>query len=186
MVLVVGGIIFYCAVVALNPWALHIGGRSTPLLYWTGMGTLKAQDGKAYPLYVFFYPSAHGSRLHREGLRPNSGLSGTAQLCATPGTTQLMKLSGTIFGGYSTTEGSLVEFRLLEWPRSFQINPQYHGFFDLAGPWHGANLVMDRPGEQGKRLASGSMIEHATVTLRWASRAEFDAACRATGSGPGR
>ena len=42
--------------VAMNPWALHIGGRSTPLLYWHGAGTVVSKDGKTYPLYVTFWP----------------------------------------------------------------------------------------------------------------------------------
>ena len=186
MVLVVGGAVFYGVVVALNPWALHIGGQPTPLLYWTGMGTLTAKDGKTYPLYVFFYPGGPASHLRLDGLRPNSGLRGTAELCSAPGTTELLKLSGTMYGGYRSTEGSLMGFRLLEWRKSFQINPQYRGFFDLAGRWRGAELVMDRPGEQGIAFQSGMFIDHATVTLHAASRGEFEAACRAMGSAAGR
>ena len=54
---------------ALNPWALHIGGRSTPLLYWHGAGTVRAKDGKTLPLYVTFWPGRpqgfHGDRAER-------------------------------------------------------------------------------------------------------------------------
>ena len=42
--------------VALNPWALHIGGRSTPLLYWHGRERVLSKDGKTYPLYLSFTP----------------------------------------------------------------------------------------------------------------------------------
>jgi hypothetical protein len=170
------GAAVYAVVAALHPWALHIGGRSTPLLYWTGMGTLIARDGKSYPLYVFFYPGTSASRLHREGLRPDSGLKGTAELCKAPGTSQQLKLSGTMYGGYSSTEGSLMDFRLLEW-KAFDPQVQ-RGYFDLAGHWHGGELTMDHPGEQGRTFLSGVHIEGATVTLHYATHGEFEAACR--------
>jgi len=186
LALVLGGAVFYGAVAALNPWALHIGGRSTPFLYWTGMGTLTAKDGKTYPLYVFIYPGGHASQLHMDGLRPSGGVKGTGELCTAPGKTQLLNLSGTIYGAYGSTEGSLMGFRLLGWRKSFQINPQRRGFFDLSGRWRGPELVMDRPGEQGMAFESGMLIDHARVTLREASRGEFDAACRAIGSAKGR
>jgi hypothetical protein len=60
------------------------------------------------------------------------------------------------------------------------------GFFDVAGTWHGPDLVMDRPNEQGIRFKSGLFIENATVTLRWASYQEFEAACSAMGNATGR
>jgi hypothetical protein len=31
-------VVVYFALALLNPWALHIGGRWTPLLTWTGSG----------------------------------------------------------------------------------------------------------------------------------------------------
>src|SRR3954451_8226264 len=74
-------VVFLGAVtVALNPWALHIGGRSTPLLYWHGAGTVVSKDGRTYPLYVTFWPDRpsgfHGGG-RREGKRKNADLDGT-------------------------------------------------------------------------------------------------------------
>jgi hypothetical protein len=34
LILLAGMAFMWVVVVLLNPWALHIGGRSTPLLYW--------------------------------------------------------------------------------------------------------------------------------------------------------
>ena len=48
----------------------------------------------------------------------------------------------------------------------------------------GPDLVLNRPNEQGIRLQSGPFIDNATVTLRWASYEEFEAACRGSKSGP--
>ena len=174
---------------ALNPWALHIGGRSTPLLYWHGDGTLLSKDGKTYPLYVGFFPGRPGG-FHgggrREGKTVSAHLQGTGWLCIAPGSIEKMNLSGTMYGGYLSDNDSLLDFRLLEWRKAFSINPQRRGFFDLAGTWQGPNLVMDRPNEQGMRLQSGPFIDQATVTLRWASYEDFEAECRTMSNAGGR
>jgi hypothetical protein len=167
--------------VALNPWALHIGGHSTPFLYWHGTGTVLSKDGKTYPLYVGFFPGRpqgfHGGG-RREGKIVSAHLTGTGWLCIAPGEVQRMELSGTMYGGYLSDKDSLLDFRLLEWRKPFSINPQFRGFFDVAGTWQGPDLVMNRPNEQGIRLKSGPFIDNATVTLRWASYPDFEAACR--------
>ena len=168
---------------ALNPWALHIGGRSTPLLNWHGWGTVIAKDGRAYPLYISFWPGrptgfSGGGR--REGKRKSADLSGSGWLCVAPGTIERMKVSGDMYGGYASDKDSLIDFRLLEWRKPFQINYQNRGFFDVAGTWQGRDLVMDRPGEQGIRFKSGLLIDNATVTLHWSSYEEFEAACKTT------
>ena len=173
----------WVVLVALNPWALHIGGRSTPLLYWHGSGTVVAKDGKTYPLYVGFFPGRPGG-IHgggrREGKLVSSQLSGTGWLCVAPGSIERMNLSGTMYGGYTSDKDSLLDFRLLEWRKAFAINPQHRGFFDLAGSWHGSDLVMDRPGEQGIRFQSELFIDNATTTLRFAEYGDFEAACRSS------
>lgn len=173
----------WAVIVALNPWALHIGGRSTPLLYWHGAGTVKAEGGKTFPLYVSFWPDrpqgfSGGGR--REGKGVSAHLQGNGWLCIAPATVVRMDLGGTMYGGYLTDSDSLLDFRLLEWRRPFTINPQHRGFFDLAGMWSGPELVMNRPNQQGIPFNSGLFIHHALVTLRWASYADFEAACDGT------
>ena len=56
-----------------------------------------------------------------------------------------MDVSGTMYGGYTSSDNSLFGFRLLEWRKPFSINYQNRGYFDLAGMWHGADLVMTDP-----------------------------------------
>jgi hypothetical protein len=170
----------WALIVALNPWALHIGGRSTPLLYWHGAGTVQAEGGTALPLYISFWPGrpqgfSGGGR--REGKGVSAHLDGSGWLCTAPGTVVRMDLTGTKYGGYMSDSDSLLDFRLLEWRRPFSINPPNRGFFDLAGMWNGPELVMNRPNEQGIRFNSGLLIQHAVVTLRWASYADFEATC---------
>jgi len=174
----------WAVMVALNPWALHIGGHSTPLLYWHGAGTVLAKNGKAYPLYLSFWPGRpgrHGGG-RREGKIWSADLKGNGWLCVAPGNPERMDLSGTMYGGYSSDANSLLSFRMLEWRKPFAINYQHRGFFDLAGMWHGPELVMDRPNEQGVPFQSGILIDRATATLHWADYAEFESACRASPS----
>ncbi|HUX44964.1 MAG TPA: hypothetical protein VMV57_09455 [Terracidiphilus sp.] len=176
-------------VVALNPWALRIGGRATPLLYWHGTGTVQAANGIKLPLYVTFWPGEpqgiHGG-MRREGKRVSANLSGTGWLCVAPGQVERMDLSGTMYGGYTDSANSLFAFRLLEWQKPVQVNYKYRGFFDVAGMWHGQELVMDRKNQQGIKFKSGLFVDHATVTLHWASYGEFEAACGAMGSTTGQ
>jgi hypothetical protein len=185
ILLLAGGLVFmYVVTIALNPWALHIGGRSTPLLYWHGSGKVLAKSGKTYPLYVWFGPGRpqgfHGGG-RREGKIVSAHLTGGGWLCVAPGSIERMQVSGTMFGGYTSDANSLLDFRLLEWRKAFAVNYQHRGFFDVAGTWRNGELVMDRPGEQGIKLNTGPFIDNATVTLHWASYEEFEAACGNSG-----
>ncbi len=169
-------IVFYGAVGLTNPWAFHIGGRSTPFLYWSGYGKLVTKNG-TYPLYVMFYPSAHSSRLRLDGLRPTGGLQGPASLCTAPGVLENLKVSGTVYGGWSSTEGSVMEFRLLEY-KIFDVG-QRRGYFDLFGRWRGPELVMDDRGESSSKFRSGLKIDTASVTLDYGSFSDFKDVCSA-------
>jgi hypothetical protein len=179
------GLLVLCVVVVYGvaavtaPWSFHIGGRSTPFLYWSASGTLRTKGG-TYPLYVFFYPSPSFSRLRLwsqegDGLRPTGGVQGSGYVCTSRGAIQYLKLSGTIYNGWSSTEGSLINFRLLE-PRYFDVG-QRRGYFDLDGRWNGPELVMDDRGSVGKTFRSGLRIEHASVTLERTSYSDFKATC---------
>jgi hypothetical protein len=186
ILLAVGALMFVWAfTVALHPWALHIGGRSTPLLYWQGTGTVLAKSGKTYPLYVSFFPWKSGGTSgggRREGKLISGRLRGTGWLCIAPGQVERMNLSGAMYGGFLSTAESLFEFRLLEWRSPFAINPPRRGFFDLGGRWRGPQLVMDSPREQGIPFNSKLFIDNATATLSWASYQEFESACRTSGT----
>lgn len=181
--LILIGLLFYGGVVALGPWAIHMGGRWTPLLTWHGSGKLLTKNGIEYPLYVSFFPSSHFSHLHLDGLRPVGGLQGSAWLCTSRGVTQYLELSGTIYGAWSSTDGSLVDFRLLE-QKLIDVG-QGRGYFDLIGKWHGSQLVMDDRGHVPNTFRSGLKIEHASVTLDWGSYSDFKAVCANAANLPG-
>ncbi|HET9309372.1 MAG TPA: hypothetical protein VFO46_25380 [Candidatus Sulfotelmatobacter sp.] len=178
----------YAVVVVLNPWAFHIGERWTPLLYWTGTGKLVTKSG-TYPMMVTLFPASHFSRLHLDGLRPTGGIQGNALLCTSRGVTQYLDLSGTIYGGWRSTDGALMDFRLLErrTARDALVGTNDRGFFDLYGYWHGPQLRMDDRGEWSERFRSGLRVEHASMTLEWGRNADFNAACASMASlAPGR
>ena len=173
-VLVLGGALVYGVVVITDPWALHIGGRWTPLLYWSGSGNLVTTAG-TYPFYVSFYPSSHFSQLHLDGLRPTGGIQGKAWLCTSPGVTQYLTLSGTIYSGWRSTEDSLMSFRVVE---QIIVNVgQPRGYFDLIGRWQGPQLVMNDRSHVGGSFRSGLKVEHASVTLDFTNYSDFKAKC---------
>lgn len=159
-----------------GPWIFHIGGQFTPLLTWTGSGKLVTKAGE-YPLYVTFHPSSHFSSLHLDGLRPTGGLHGMGWLCTSRGVMQQLDLTGTIYNAWRTTDGSLVNIRLLE-HQVINVG-QGQGFFDLIGRWQGTQLVMDDRHHVPNRFRSGLNIEHASASLDWGSYSDFKAACAA-------
>jgi hypothetical protein len=175
LTLVFGGALVYGVVVALDPWALHIGGRFTPLLTWQGSGRLLTKSGAVYPMYISFFPSSHFSRLHMDGLRPTGGTQGNGWLCTAPGQTVRLTLSGTIYGAWRSTEDSLMAFRVVEF-QNFNVG-QRQGYFDLIGRWRGPELVMDGRTTVGGTFNSGLRIEHPSVTFNWGSYSDFKAVC---------
>jgi hypothetical protein len=183
LLLGVGLVLAWGLIVVMNPWALHIGGQSTPLLYWHGAGVVQAKSGRTFPLYVSFWPGRPGG-FHgggrRQGKLVSARLQGTGWLCTAPGTVERMNVSGTMYGGYMSDADSLLDFRLLEWRAAFSIDPPKRGFFDLAGAWRGQDLVLNSPGQQGIRFKSALVIDHAVVTLRWSDYEAFEAECRRT------
>jgi hypothetical protein len=164
----------YAVAAITSPWSFHIGGVPTPLLYWSGSGTLRTKGGD-YPFYALLYPSPSFSRLRADGLRPTGGVQGSASLCTSRGVTQYLKLSGTMYNGWSSTEDALVGIRLLE-PRYFDVG-QHRGYFDLSGRWRGSQLVLDDRAAWASTFRSGLRIEHASVTLDPGSYADFKDAC---------
>lgn len=168
--------------VVIMPWAFHIGGRWTPLLTWWGSGTLISKGGE-YPLFITLYPSSHFSRLRLKGRQPTGGVQGSACLCTSQGVGQYLKLSGTIYGGWSSTEGSLMLLRLLE-PTIVDVGQTRAGYFDLTGEWHGSELMLHAPGSWSHPFRSGLRIEGASVILRWDPYWTCNSACASATSRP--
>ena len=173
----------YLFTIALNPWALHIGHRSTPLLWWHGSGTVIGKNGKSYPLYLSFTPGRpqgfHGGG-RREGKIVSAHLDGSAWICAGPGEIRRLSVSGTMYGGYTSSDNSLFDFRFIDYTKPFSFRQPNRGFFDLAGSFHGQQLVLDRPNEQGIPFDKSLFLDNATATLDWSSYDQFETKCRVT------
>lgn len=167
------GIVYALAAITA-PWSFHIGGVPTPLLYWSGTGILHTKGGD-YPFYLLLYPFGSSSRLRLDGLRPSGGLSGSASICTSRGVTQYLKLSGTIYNGWSTTEDAVISVHLLE-QRLIDVG-QGRGYFDLYGRWRGQQLVMDDRAAWAHTFRSGIRIEHASVTLDRGGYSDFSEPC---------
>ena len=162
------GLLLLCAVVAYGvaaitaPWSFHIGGLRTPLLYVVGVRNAVYERRNLSSVCVSL-PVSRFSKLRMDGMRPTGGVQGTGALCTSRGVTQYLTSGGTIYNGWRSTEGSVIEFRLLE-PKYFDVG-QRQGFFDLLGRWRGPELVMDGRGEAGDTFRSGLRIEQQSVTL---------------------
>ena len=182
--LLFGVALVYAVAAITSPWSFHIGGRWTPFLTWSGYGNLVTNTG-TYPLYISFHPSPHFSRLHLDGLHPTGGFQGDGWLCTAPGTIERLWLSGTIYNGWSTTEGSLMGFRLNE--RYFPIDlGQHRGYLDLTGRWQGRHLVMDDRAHYTTTFRSGLRLERASVTFDWSSYSDFKSLCASANIAPPR
>lgn len=172
----------YLFAIALNPWALHIGHRFTPLLWWHGSGTVIAKGGRTYPIYISFLPARpqgfRGGGRRREGKIIAAHLQGSAWLCAAPDQIRRLDLSGEVYGGYASADNSLFSFRLLDWRRPFTQPRPNRGFFDLAGTFQGQDLVMNRPNEQGVPFDKTLLIDGATATFHWSTYDDFASVCR--------
>ena len=130
LTLVAGLVFMWVVVVALNPWALHIGGRATPLLYWHGVGTVRAMNGTVLPLYVSFWPDRPGGVSgvgRREGRIVSARLQGNAWLCVAPGSVERMNVSGTMYGGYA-----IIFFLILAlWPMAVLVAVRFGRRFSV-------------------------------------------------------
>jgi hypothetical protein len=174
-------LIFPVLTALLAPWAYHIGGRWTPGMWW-GYGTLRTEEGNQYPLFIYFYPDFRSmTRLHLNGQRPVSGVGGSAWLCSAQGTTQLLDVSGDLYGRFLNTEGNQMGIRLLDWRQSFRINPQYRRYFDLYGRWHNGELAMQDDGGWARAFEPNAhnAKQRASVTFAWGSYADFKKLCQA-------
>jgi len=64
---------FCCIRGSENPWALHIGGRSTPTMTWHGVGKLQSTSGANYGLFIevnlYVRPRRHSTIAGVDNLR---------------------------------------------------------------------------------------------------------------------
>ncbi len=171
--------------IGLQPWVLHIGGRFTPTMTWSGYGRVQASNGGEYELYVHVRGGFLSSR--RVGCSHSgcTNLVGDAQLCGRNGVTEDLTLTGEVHTWWSTdgartmlllTGGSPVKL-----PDGWVVA--------FGGTWQGPNLVVEdtdnsftepfTPDGAIRTTTSTADAGSAAVTLRSGSAGDFSSACRA-------
>jgi len=181
-------LIIFFMYAGLTPWALRMGGRSTPAEEWDGFGEVHATNGGHYVLYTHLQGGLMGSGpIHRSGggMKGASNLHGTADLCTASGVTHTFKLTGGVDAWWST-DGAPTGIGLsggtpVRLPSGWVIV--------FRGNWHGPALQLTSddnsfaqvftPSGEIRRVTSSKDAGTARVTLQYGSRDAFAAACQA-------
>jgi hypothetical protein len=174
-----------------TPWALHIGGRFTPLGSWEGYGQVMASNGGRYVLSA----NLRGGLVGSDG-RPDCSmqggcdtLHGSAKMCAENGTTYSFSLSGAVHSWLSTngakTDIDLTGGSPTPLPDGWVV--AFHGI------WHGPVLALASPDNSFTEVftrrgairttTSTADAGTATVTLQYGSAADFSRACHTLAAG---
>lgn len=183
----VGMLAFFYA--GLTPWALHIGGRSTPGEQWDGFGQVQASNGGRYVLYTHLegglMSSIRNTSYGGGGLSGQDNLHGTAELCTESGAIHTFKLTGVVHSWW-TTDGAKTTIALTG---GAPVKLQSGWVVSWRGMWRGPVLELDDPDNsfteaftphgEIRRVTSTADAGTARVTLQYGSHDEFAAACRA-------
>jgi hypothetical protein len=167
-----------------NPWALHIGGRFTPLETWQGYGAVQASNGGRYMLYLNLrggIAGGEGGHLGCSG-RGCDSLSGSAKLCTESGQTYTFEVTGAVHSWLST-DGAATAVDLTGSP------PLPDGWVvALHGVWHGPALQLSSPDNSFtevftargaiRTVTSTADVGTAQTTIRYGTDGDFTAACR--------
>jgi len=168
----------------LTPWALHIGGRSTPGRQWDGLGQVQASNGGRYVLFAHLEGGRDSPGRNNAGLHGAAdNVRGTAELCTESGVIHTFKLAGVVDTWWKT-DGARTRIRL-----TGGAPVKLLADVDLHGIWHGPALELATPDNsftqaftprgEIRRYISTADAGTARVVLQYGSRAEFGAACRA-------
>jgi hypothetical protein len=188
------GVVFVVVYVGLTPWALHIGGRSTPLGRWDGFGEVQASNGGRYMIFTHLEGGVMGGKGNvgrHGGLGGSDNLHGTAELCTESGMTETFTLAGNVHGWW-TTDGARTGVRLT----GGAPTPLPSGWdVALHGSWRGPALELSSPDNSFTEVFTPrGTIRHVTstadagtarVTLQYGSHEDFAAACRVLQHGAG-
>jgi hypothetical protein len=169
-----------------TPWALHIGGKFTPLEEWDGVATVTATNGGRYVLFTHLQAGLMGAR---HPCSPGSGcdtLHGNAKLCTENGSRYSLTLSGQVHSWWSTDGANTsIDLTGKQLPDGWVVA--------FKGKWAGAALpVADTDNSFTEIFTRRGAIRHtnstadagiARGTLHNASSQTFDSACRALAAG---
>ncbi|MGO9750721.1 MAG: hypothetical protein ACLP8S_04505 [Solirubrobacteraceae bacterium] len=170
-----------------TPWALHIGGRFTPLETWDGFGQVRGSNGGRYVLFTHLRAGILGN-----GARTScswfgcDNLHGTAKLCTLSGRTFSLGLTGDVHSWWST-DGASTSIDL-----SGRVLPA-GWVVAFRGAWKGPELSLANPDNSfTEAFTRSGAIRYTTstadagtafVTLHYGSVAAFDQECRTLAAG---
>jgi hypothetical protein len=175
--------------IGLSPWVLHIGGRFTPTMSWSGYGTVTATNGGRYVLFTQFRTGLFLATAEAGGLacsrRGCDDLTGTASMCTPGGATYTFALAGQVHTWLST-EGARTGLQLTgSQPRALPDG----WVVAFTGKWHGSALTVATPDNsftevftpRGAIRTTTSTADAGTaaVTLRPGTGDDFTRACGA-------
>jgi len=165
-----------------TPWALHIGGKFTPLEQWDGVAAVTASNGGRYVLFAHLQGGLIGTRRPVCGFQGGcDSLHGNAKLCTQNGATYSLKLTGAVHSWWST-DGASTSIDL--------TGPSLPAGWVVAfrGTWAGPVLALaDTDNSFTKVFTRRGAIRHTTSsadagiargTLRNGSSGTFESACR--------
>ncbi len=170
----------------MAPWSVRIGGRFTPAMTWSGVGEFHAGNGERFGLYVDLYPYFRGRMASPFRTRlPRYNLRGTASLCTLQGSIYNYKMSGGIYGVYTSTDGGDVSLYITDPKRQLKRSLEFYG------TWHGPELMMEDNGSFDRSFRTDGALkprlgpwpvpgheQRAGGTLTWGSYATFENMCR--------
>jgi hypothetical protein len=170
-----------------TPWALHIGGKFTPLEDWDGVAAVTASNGGHYVLYAHLQGGLMGTARPVCSFQGGCDtLHGNAKLCTERGTVYPLHLTGAVHSWWSTDGASTsIDLTSNALPDGWVVA--------FKGKWAGPELpladtdnsfteVFTRRGAI-RRVTSTADAGIARATLRNASSSAFDSACRALAAG---
>ena len=181
MMLFLGVIAVLAGTVGVTPWAVHMGGKFTPLGRWDGYGPVRASNGGRYELFVHLQG---GKGVRQCGVQGCDDLRGSAKLCARSGQIDSFKLRGTVDGWWST-EGAKATLLL---SGGSPVPLQEGWLVVFTGAWRGPVLRLAStdnsftgefaPDGTIRRVTSSADSGSARTELAYGTMSQFSRACR--------
>ncbi len=180
-------VVFFVINVVPTPWALHIGGRFTPLETWQGYGMVQASNGGHYVLFTHLRGGILGNNEDDPSCSSHGcdTLFGSAKLCTESGKTYSFGLTGGVHSWLSTDGArTTVDLTGSSLPDGWVVA--------LHGVWHGPALALSSPDNSFtevftprgavRTVTSTADAGTAHTTLRYGTAAGFASACHALAS----
>ncbi|MHB8576845.1 MAG: hypothetical protein ACYDCQ_16115 [Dehalococcoidia bacterium] len=125
-------VVVYAAGIAIMPWAVHMGGKLTPLMRWSGYAESATPSGMPVVVALTVGPPL---QFRRTSCTTCGNLAGSGEVCTPSEDIKLKSVVGRIHA-YLTTEGSTMTLELYGGSGAAKQLT-----LDLQGTWHGDSFV---------------------------------------------